>query len=99
MDKEMLEQFQLLAQSIAGIDQRLSGVEQRIEKVEQEVKDSEVRTKILIENKITSRLNVLVDGYKTVHEKQWELEHKTEDLQNQVDDLKIRIAALENKPA
>ena len=39
-----------------------------------DMKDLESRMKVVIENDVTTRINALVDGYKLVHEKQWELE-------------------------
>ena len=38
-----------------------------------DMKDLESRMKVVIENDVTTRINALVDGYKLVHEKQWEL--------------------------
>lgn len=67
MDKEMLEQFQLLAQSIVSMEQQMN---QCFEQVEREIKESEARTQVLIENKVTSRIDALIDGHQTVHEKQ-----------------------------
>lgn len=55
--------------------------------------------KIFIENQVTKRVDSLFDGYKLTHEKQWELERRTETLQNQLEDMQARLAALENKIA
>ncbi|MFR8976208.1 MAG: hypothetical protein ACLVG9_09440 [Eubacteriales bacterium] len=41
-----------------------------------DMKDLESRMKVVIENDVTTRINALVDGYKLVHEKQWELEQR-----------------------
>ena len=54
---------------------------------------------VKIENDVTKRIDALLDGYKLTHEKQWELERRTEQLQSQLDDLQARIAALESKTA
>jgi len=51
---------------------------------------------MIIENDIGKRIDILFDGYKTTHEKQWELEHKMEREREQ---LKNRVAALEIKTA
>lgn len=104
MDKELLEQFQLLSQGMVQMEQRLSqeikDVEKRMEeKLELRIKESEARTAILIENKVTKRIDALVDGYQTVHEKQWQLERTTERMRGQIEDLQNRVAALENRPA
>lgn len=85
MDKEMLEQFQIIIQGMADI--------------RQEIKESETRTRIFIENQVSKRIDSLFDGYKLVHEKQWELERQTEAMKAQIDDLQARLAALENKIA
>lgn len=57
------------------------------------------KIELKIENDVTKRIDALFDGYKLTHEKQWELERETEALKAQVDDLQIRLAALENKIA
>ena len=85
MEKEMIEQFQLLFSAI--------------EDVRAEIKDSENRTQIYIENQVSKRIDSLFDGYKLTHEKQWELERETEALKAKTDELQARIAALENKIA
>ena len=59
MDKEMLEQFQILFQAIQD--------------VKNEVKESETRINLKIENEVSKRIEALFDGYKLTHEKQWEL--------------------------
>ena len=68
-------------------------------KTAQKIQDLETRISLKIENDITRRLDSLVDGYKLTHEKQWELEKRTQDLQDQLSDLQTRLAALENKTA
>ena len=85
----MLEQFQMIIQGMADMESRLS---QKIEAVE-------TRINIKIENEVSKRIDTLFDGYKLVHEKQWELERQTEALKMQVDELSARLAALENKIA
>jgi hypothetical protein len=59
----------------------------------------ETRINIKIENEVTKRLDALTDGYKSVHEKQWELERQNEKLLALVDDLQVRVSALENRTA
>ncbi|MEM0530334.1 hypothetical protein WGC32_08355 [Zongyangia sp. HA2173] len=85
MDKEMLEQFQILFQAIQD--------------VKNEVKESETRINLKIENEVSKRIEALFDGYKLTHEKQWELERKTDLLQQQINDLQARLSALENQTA
>ena len=92
MDKEMLEQFQLLFSAIED-------VRSEIKDVRAEIKESETRTHIYIENQVSKRIDSLFDGYKLTHEKQWELERENEALNARVDDLQARVAALESKIA
>lgn len=94
MDKEMLEQFQMLMEGMAQMENRLN---QKIEEVRTEVQESETRTKVFIENEVAKRIDTLFDGYKLTHEKQWELERETENLKRQVNDLQSRLAAIEAK--
>ena len=90
MDKELLEQFQMIVQGMADMETRL------IKSINTEIQKAETRINIKIENDVTKRI---FDGYKLTHEKQWELERETAALKAQVDDLQIRLAALENKIA
>ena len=93
MDKEMLEQFQLLFSAIENVRTEMKESEARIKK---EVINE---TQILIENSVGKRIDTLFDGYKLTHEKQWELERETEVLKAKTDELQARIAALESKIA
>ena len=54
-----------------------------------DMKDLESRMKVVIENDVTTRINALVDGYKLVHEKQWELEQKWSQLERRLEKLEI----------
>lgn len=54
-----------------------------------DMKDLESRMKVVIENNVTTRINALVDGYKLVHEKQWELEQKLSQLERRLEKLEI----------
>ena len=53
MDRELLEQLQMIIQGMDGMEQRLG---QRIEslgqQLSQKIEDSETRTKVLIENEV-----------------------------------------------
>lgn len=89
MDKEMLEQFQLIIREIGGVESRLR----------QEIRDTETRINLKIENEVTKKIESLFDGYKLVHEKQWELERQTEAMKTQIEELNARLAKLESKIA
>ena len=54
-----------------------------------DMKDLESRMNVVIENDVTTRINALVDGYKLVHEKQWELEQKLSQLERRLEKLEI----------
>lgn len=80
LDPELLEQFQLLNESVA-----------------QMIAASEQRMKVYVENRVNKRIDSLFDGYKLTHEKQWELEHETQALKEQIEDLQVRLALIEKK--
>ncbi len=89
MDKEMLQQFQLILQGMGEMEARLNA----------KIDGLETRINLKIENDVTKRIDSLFDGYKLVHEKQWELEHQAEAMKAQLMDLSARLAALEEKVA
>ena len=99
MEQTMNQRFGEIDQRFGEIDRRFEQIDRRFEQVEQEIRDSEARTKVFIENKVTARIDALVDGYKTVHEKQWELEHRLERLENRVDNLQTIVSASGGKTA
>ena len=80
LDPEMLEQFQMVIDSVQTM-----------------IQNSEHRMKVYMETEVGKRIDTLFDGYKLTHEKQWELERETAKLKEQVDDLQVRLAALEKK--
>jgi hypothetical protein len=67
--------------------------------VDEKVNESRRHTEILIENTITKRIDSLHDGYKLTREKQADLEHQNEALQEKNDTIEQRLFALENKTA
>ena len=62
MDKELLEQFQMIVQGMADMEARLS------ENIKAEIQKAETRINIKIENDVTKRIDALFDGYKLTHE-------------------------------
>ena len=93
MDKDMLEQFQMIIQGMGDMEKRLTT------QIEVKIKESETRINLKLENEVAKRIDALFDGYKLTHEKQWELERETEALKETVADLQNRLAALESKIA
>lgn len=93
MDKDMLEQFQMIIQGMGDMEKRLT------KQIEVKIKESETRINLKLENEVAKRIDALFDGYKLTHEKQWELERETEALKETVADLQNRLAALESKIA
>lgn len=81
---------ELMEQIIAVMQQQTDTL---VEMMDQKVRD----VKVIIENDVSKRIDSLFDGYKLAHEKQWELEHETEKLKEQVNDLQTRLEALEKK--
>lgn len=80
MDKETLEMFQAVLSGIEGMEKRINA------KIENEIRG----VKVLIENDIGKRVDSLFDGYKLVHEKQWELERTIEKLTERIERLEAR---------
>ena len=70
-----------------------------LNQIAQMLEDQTRQINLKIENEVSKRIDSLFDGYKLTHEKQWELEHRTDQLQSQVNDLQARLATLENKIA
>ena len=70
-----------------------------LEQIAQMLEDQTRRIEIKIENEVSRKIEALFDGYKLTHEKQWELERRADQMQNQIDDLKARLSALESKTA
>ena len=89
MDQETREMFQTIINGMESMEQRLR----------EEIRSSEQRTMVYIENNVSKRIDALFDGYKLTHEKQWELERRTDQLQNQIEELRERLAALEHQSA
>ena len=61
------------------------------EEVTKEVGTAETRINLKIENEVTKRIDALFDGYKLVHEKQWELEHEVISMKERLDRLEAMV--------
>ena len=66
MDKELLEQFRMLAEGMAQMEERL------LDKMatKEELRAAESRIKIYIENAVTDKIRALFDGYQSALENQ-----------------------------
>lgn len=91
-----MDNNELLMQVLAAMQEQ---TEVLTKMVDTKIKDAETRINLKIENEVSKRIDSLVDGYKLTHEKQWELEQQTLKLQQQIEDMQARIAALENRIA
>ena len=63
----------------------------RLIEQEERVHDQIEGVKIIIENDVAKRINVLFDGYKLNHEKQFELEDKVLQLERRLERLEQKI--------
>lgn len=70
-----------------------------LEQIAKLLDDQTRRIELKIESDVTKRIDALFDGYKLTHEKQWELERQAAAMKAQIEDLQIRLAALEHKIA
>ena len=96
MTKEDLQQIaELLQQQDEKQERRIQQLEQRIQQqiqgVRDEMEDKIRGVKVLIENDIGKRIDALFDGYKLTHEKQWELEHKMELLEERLERVEQKV--------
>ena len=58
--------------------------------METKIQTSQREVMVFVENSVGKRIDSLFDGYKLTHEKQWELEHRMERMEQ-------RLSALEHK--
>lgn len=72
------------------LNQVLAAMQEQTGVLTKMVQDVETRINIKIENEVSKKIEALFDGYKLVHEQQWE-------LQRRVDALERRLQALESK--
>lgn len=92
-EKVLISQIaDLLNEQNAKIDERFAQMERTIDS---RFKKLEVK----IENEVTKRIEVLFDGYKLTHEKQFELERDNEQLKARIEEIESRLRRLEEKSA
>jgi chromosome condensin MukBEF ATPase and DNA-binding subunit MukB len=92
-DKEILEQFQMIMTAIEGSTASLKN------EFREEIRQSEVRTKIFIENTVLKRLDSLHDGFQMNRERIDALERNQQDMDEDIDNTKTRVSILENEMA
>ncbi len=95
-DKELMEQFQMLMGAIDRVDKKVDTVDKKVDTFKKELSEkieaSETRMMVYIENTVTKKIESLFDGYKLVHEKQWEMERRLDKLERVVEELQNRTA-------
>lgn len=73
------------------LEQLISAMHEQTEVLANMVHDAEVRINIKIENEVTKKIESLFDGYKLVHEQQWELQRKVDTIERRLEALEIRV--------
>lgn len=86
MDKDMREMFELI---INKPDQH----DAKFESIDEQFRD----LRIYMENNIESRIEALFDGYKQVHENQWEQDKRLTALENDMNIVKNDLFFIKQK--
>jgi len=86
---DLMEQSLILAGAIEGVRTELK----------EEIKASETRIEVIIENRVSDQIRALFDGYKGALENQALLKAANHSLAQELDHIKMRLAALENRIA
>ena len=94
-DRELMEQFQILAKAIGDVE---AGISAKMA-TKEDLRELEVRLGIKMENEISDKIKSLFDGYKGALENQALLELANKTLAKRLSDVETRLAVLENKPA
>lgn len=84
-----MDHQELLNQVLAAMQEQ---TEVLTKMVDEKIDAAERRINIKIENEVTKRIDSLFDGYKLVHEKQWELEHEVIALKERLERLEAKVA-------
>ncbi|RKJ57125.1 hypothetical protein D7Y09_04610 [bacterium 1XD42-1] len=95
-----MEKDGLLEQVLQAMQEQTEVLTKMIsEKVAAEISAAETRINLKIENEVIGKMEALFDGYKLTHEKQWEMERKSQQMEEDISKLKARVSALEDKIA
>ena len=93
MQEQMKQQTETITQMM---DEKIQGVQDEMSNMRDEMEtmmEDKIRgVKVLIENDIGKRIDALFDGYKLTHEKQWELEHKMELLEERLERVEQKVS-------
>ena len=104
--REVRAEFKSVDKRFDDVDIHFRGLESRMDSMEdsiiskivteddiERIADRAASKAIMVaENTFGKRIDALNDGYKLTHEKQWELEHRMDKLEQGLEDLKNRIA-------
>ena len=95
-----MEKDGLLEQVLQAMQEQTEVLTKMIsEKVAAEISAAETRINLKIENEVIGKMEALFDGYKLTQEKQWEMERKSQQMEEDISELKARVSALEDKIA
>ena len=95
-----MEKDGLLEQVLQAMQEQTEVLTKMIsEKVAAEISAAETRINLKIENEVIGKMEALFDGYKLTHENQWEMERKSQQMEDDISKLKARVSALEDKIA
>lgn len=95
-----MDNNELLSQVLAAMQEQTEVltkmVDEKISQAENRLNKRIDKIELKIENEVTKKIEALFDGYKLTHEKQWEMQMET---QRELNEIKRRLDALENKTA
>ena len=87
----MEEQTKMLRAEMAEQSKTLRAeMAEQVKKLDEKIDRESAKTRLMIENDVTKRIDALLDGYKLNHEKQWELERRMEQLESRVERLETK---------
>lgn len=88
-DNRLLEQIaEMFQMQNEAMEKRFEAIDKSIAEMKGQIKE----TRIQIENDVTKRIESLFDGYKLVHEKQWDLERRCDKLEQRLAELEKKVS-------
>lgn len=94
-----MDEQALISQIADLLNEQNTKIDERLAKMEQSIETRFKKLEVKIENEVTKRIEVLFDGYKLTHEKQFELERDNEQLKAKIEEIETRLMRLEEKSA